>query len=88
MKLTMFPLHQENAPLFQLTVLQVLQRKREKTAVEEELQFNMLISFKNHPEGLECFSYNVVNYTSEPAPRHFVEALKIVIADKHCRRTL
>ena len=42
----------------------------------------MLIPFKNHPDGLECFSYNVVHYTSKLAPRHFVVALDAVIADK------
>ena len=57
--------------------------KKEKGDVEdEELQFDKLILCKNHPEGLECLSYNVVNYTSKPAPRHFVESLKAVMADK------
>ena len=41
-----------------------------------------MIPFKNHPEGLECFLYNVVHYTNEPAPWHFMEALETVIADK------
>ena len=46
-------------------------KKERKTAGAEELQFDMLIPLKNHPEGLECFSYSVVHYTmaSEPAPR-------------------
>ena len=57
-------------------------KRERKIAGQEELQFDTLIPFKNHPDGLECFSYNVVNYTSEPAPRHFVEALEAVMSDK------
>ena len=57
-------------------------KKERKIAGPEELQFDPLILFKNHPDGLECFLYNVVHYTSKPAPRHFVEAFEAVIADK------
>ena len=57
-------------------------KKERKIAGPKKLQFDTLIPFKNHPDGLECFSYNVVHYTSKLAPRHFVVALDAVIADK------
>ena len=41
-----------------------------------------MIPFKNHEEGLKAFSLNVKTFTSEPAPRHFVEALENVMSDK------
>ena len=33
---------------------------------------------------MKAFSYAVTNYTSEPAPKHFTEALAGVIADDKC----
>ena len=44
-----------------------------------------LLPFKNHEVGLKAFSYAVTNYTSEPAPKHFAEALAAVIADDSCK---
>ena len=42
-----------------------------------------LIQFKNHRDWLEMFSYNVVNFKSEPAPQHLQKrTLKAVIADR------
>ena len=45
----------------------------------------MLHPYKNHEDGLKAFSYAVNTYTSEPVPKHFVEALSNVIADKQCQ---
>ena len=49
-----------------------------------ELYFGLLLPFKNHEDGLKAFSFAVNTYTSEPAPKHFTEALANVIADKQC----
>ena len=50
-----------------------------------ELHFGSLLPFKNHEDGLKAFSYAVKMYTSEPVPKHFVEALGNVMADKQCQ---
>ena len=57
-------------------------RKMDKEGDEDELHFGTLIPFKNHDEGLKSFSYNVRTFTTEPAPRHFVEALETVMKDE------
>ena len=54
----------------------------DKDGDEDELHFGTLIPFKNHDEGLKSFSYNVRTFTTEPAPRHFVEALETVMKDE------
>ena len=83
-KLLTWLLNHENALYSLRAVLLGVLRER-KIAGQEELQFDTLIPFKNHPDRLEYFSYNVVNYTSEPAPRHFVEALEAVMSTvKRC----
>ena len=56
--------------------------KAELEAEKEELHFGTLVSFKNHEDGLQAFSHNVSTFTSDPAPKHFAEALEAVIADK------
>ena len=56
-----------------------------KGAEKPELHFGTLLPFKNHEDGLKALSYAVTNYTSEPAPKHFAEALAAVIADKNCK---
>ena len=56
--------------------------KAELEAEKEELHFGTLVSFKNHEDGLQAFSHNVSTFTSDPAPKHFAEALEAVIVDK------
>ena len=62
-------------------------KQKAKQDYTSKLSFGLLIPFKNHKEGLKAFSYAVTNYTSEPAPKHFTEALAtlISIADKQCK---
>ena len=50
-------------------------------------QFNHLLFLpnENDEDGLKASSYAVKTYTSEPAPKHFVEALTNVMADKQCQ---
>ena len=59
-------------------------KRQAKGADKPELHFRTLLPFKNHEDGLKAFSYAVTNYTSEPAPKHFAEALAAVIADNKC----
>ena len=60
-------------------------KRQAKGADKSELHFGTLLPFKNHEDGLKAFSYAVTNYTSEPAPKHFAEALAAVIADDSCK---
>ena len=55
--------------------------KAEREAASEELHFGSLVPFKNYEDGLKAFSYNIVTFTTHPAPKHFVEALESVIKD-------
>ena len=50
-------------------------------ASSEELHFGTLVPFKNHEDGLKAFSYNVIAFSSDPAPKHFAEALEAVVVD-------
>ena len=63
----------------------VATKHQAKGAEKPELHFGTLLPFKNHEDGLKAFSYAVMNYTSEPAPKHFAEALAAVIADENCK---
>ena len=49
--------------------------------MSEELHFGLLIPFKNHEDGLKAFAYIVVTFSSDPALKHFTEALEVVISD-------
>ena len=53
--------------------------KKQKSLEDEapELHFGSLLPFKNHEDRLKTFSYrgNIYTSTSEPAPKHFAEAL-------------
>ena len=62
----------------------VATKRQVKGADKPELHFGTLLPFKNHENGLKAFSYAVTNYTSEPAPKHFAEALAAVITDDKC----
>ena len=50
---------------------------------DNELQYDTLIPFKNHVNGLAKFNRDVVTY-NEPATKIFVNCLKMVMKDETC----
>jgi hypothetical protein len=46
--------------------------KLQEMEPDQELNFNSLIPFMNHPLGYKKFSENVKKYPSDPAPKFFV----------------
>ena len=51
------------------------------STTDNELQFDTLIPFQNHPDGMASFSENCTSYLSETPLEHFVTALKAVMED-------
>ena len=64
-----------------ITAADVAPEKPSETT-NTQLQFNSLIPFKNHPQGMSTFSENCQTYMSETPLEHFVSALKYVMSDK------